>query len=65
KRGCVDCKKELAQILIDYLAPIHQARKELEKDHALLDRIMANGAGRARQVASATLLEAKKAIGLS
>lgn len=65
KRGCVDCKKELAQILIDYLRPIHLARTELEKDHALLDRIMANGAERARRVASATLLEAKRAIGLA
>ena len=65
KRGCVDCKRELAQVLIDYLLPIHRARRELEKDHALLDRIMTNGAERARQVASATLLEAKRAIGLS
>jgi len=65
KRGCVECKKELAQILVDYLAPIHQARQELEKDHQLLDRILRNGAERARQVAAATLLEAKQAIGLA
>ncbi len=65
KRGCVECKKELAQILVDYLAPVHQARKELEKDHKMLDRILENGAERARQVASATLREAKPAIGLA
>jgi len=65
KRGCVECKKELAQILIDYLAPIHQARKELEQDHKILERVLAHGAERARQVASATLLEAKRAIGLA
>lgn len=65
ERGCVACKKELAQVLIDYLAPITQARQELEKDPAILARVLANGAQRARQTAAATLLEAKQAIGLS
>jgi len=64
-RGCVECKKELAQILIDYLAPIHAVRKELEKDTKILDRILTDGAQKARKVASQTLLEAKKAIGLA
>jgi tryptophanyl-tRNA synthetase len=64
ERGCVECKKELAQLLIEYLAPVHQARKELEKDPAILERVLNNGAQRARQTAVATLLEAKRAIGL-
>jgi tryptophanyl-tRNA synthetase len=49
KRGCVACKKELAEVLIEYLAPIHQARQELEKDPEILTRVLANGAQRARQ----------------
>jgi tryptophanyl-tRNA synthetase len=65
KRGCVECKKELAEVLIDYLAPIHQARKELENDPAILENVLKNGAQRARQTAGATLLEAKQAIGLA
>jgi tryptophanyl-tRNA synthetase len=64
-RGCVECKKELAQVLIEYLAPIHQARKELEKDPKILDQVLVNGALRARKMAAATLLEAKQAIGLA
>ncbi|MBN3032666.1 MAG: tryptophan--tRNA ligase [Candidatus Saganbacteria bacterium] len=64
-RGCVACKKELAQLLIDYLAPVHRARKELEKDHKILDRVLQDGAERARRAAAATLLDAKRAIGLS
>lgn len=64
-RGCVECKKELAQVLIEYLAPIQQTRKELEKDPKRLDQVLASGAQRARQTAAATLLEAKQAIGLA
>ncbi len=64
KRGCVECKKELAQLLIDYLAPIHRQRSELEKDPATVARILALGAERARKIAAHSLLEAKKAIGL-
>ncbi|OGB89188.1 tryptophan--tRNA ligase [candidate division WOR-1 bacterium RIFCSPHIGHO2_01_FULL_53_15] len=64
-RGCVDCKKELAQVLIEYLAPIHAAGRELEQEPKLLDNILKNGAERARAVASATLTQAKKAIGLA
>lgn len=65
KRGCVECKKELAQVLIDYLAPVYQTRQELEQDHQTLERVLENGAERARKVAAATLLEAKRAIGLA
>ena len=64
KRGCVECKKELAAILIEYLAPIHQRRTELEKDPAMVERILALGAQKARQVAASTLQEAKQAVGL-
>ena len=64
ERGCVQCKKELAKVLVDYLAPIHQKRKEFEKDPAKLDRVLKDGAGRARGVASQSLEDAKKAMGL-
>ena len=65
ERGCVECKKELAQVLIDYLAPIHAARKDLEADPKILDRVLADGAKRARKVAAQTLIEAKEAVGLA
>jgi tryptophanyl-tRNA synthetase len=64
KRGCVACKKELAERLLNYLAPIHQKRKELEKDMKLIKETLARGAEKAKKVASATLLEVKEAIGL-
>ena len=64
RRGCVECKKELAKVLIDYLAPIHKKRKELEKEPKKLEKVLADGAAQARKVASKTLQEAKQAMGL-
>ncbi|MFA6431479.1 MAG: tryptophan--tRNA ligase [Candidatus Margulisiibacteriota bacterium] len=64
KRGCVECKKELAKILIQYLAPIYEKRKIYEKDKALVEKILLRGAENAKKVAKKTLDEAKKAIGL-
>lgn len=65
ERGCVECKKELDKVLIDYLAPIYTRREKLEKDSHLLEKILAEGAAKARKIASRTLLEAKQAVGLA
>lgn len=64
KRGCVACKKELAKVLIDYLAPIHKRRADLLKNTKKIDQILADGANKARKVAGQTLQEAKQAMGL-
>ncbi len=64
KRGCVACKKELAEILVEYLAPIHKRRRGFEKEPKRVEAILAEGAGKARRVASQTLEEAKRAMGL-
>ncbi len=64
KRGCVDCKKQLAQVLIDYMAPIHKKREQLAKDPKAMDKILKDGAAKAKKIAAVSLLEAKKAMGL-
>jgi tryptophanyl-tRNA synthetase len=64
KRGCVACKKELAQVLIDYMAPIHQRRKAIEQDPRQLNKILEQGAASARRIAEPTLTKAKQAVGL-
>lgn len=64
KRGCVECKRELAEILINYLAPIHKKREALEKTPEKLAQILTAGAEKARKLAALTLNEAKKAMGL-
>jgi len=62
--GCVDCKSRLAERLNAALAPIQEKRKELETDPGKLDRILANGAERARSAAAATMIEVRAAMGM-
>ena len=64
KRGCVACKKQLAEVLLKYLTPIHERRAELVKQPKKLDQILADGAERARPVCGPTLQAAKQAIGI-
>jgi len=62
--GCTDCKKHLAEILIEYLAEPRRRRQELEADPDRLMRILADGAERAGAVASATLDDVRRLTGL-
>ncbi|MBU0501841.1 MAG: tryptophan--tRNA ligase [Candidatus Margulisbacteria bacterium] len=63
-RGCVACKKELAEVLEAYLAQIHEKRKALVKDQKKLDKVLFDGAAQAKKIATKTLSEAKQAMGL-
>jgi len=63
-RGCVACKKELAEILVKYLEPIHKRREQFKNEPKKLEQILSDGAEKARKIARQTLLEAKKAMGL-
>ncbi len=60
--GCVECKKKLTSLIIDKMEPIHQKRKELEKNTTIIDEILNNGAKHARSVAERTLEEVRKAM---
>ncbi|MBU1026974.1 MAG: tryptophan--tRNA ligase, partial [Candidatus Margulisbacteria bacterium] len=64
KRGCVACKKQLAEVLIEYMAPIHKKRAQLAGDSKQIDKILKDGAEKAKKIAAKSLLEAKKAMGL-
>ncbi len=62
--GCVDCKRDLAQRLSDFLYPFREKRAELEKDISLVEDILHQGAKRAREVASSTMAEVREAMKL-
>jgi tryptophanyl-tRNA synthetase len=64
QRGCVACKKELAEAVINYLTPLHNRRTDYEKEPEKVSKILTAGAERARAIAKPTLQEAKKAMGL-
>ena len=62
-RGCTDCKAELAEDLIEFLAPIRKKREEMLAS-GKVPEIIAAGRQKAAAVAGATLDEAMRAAGL-
>ena len=64
KIGCTDCKKELAEILIKFLAPIQEKRDELLKNKSKIFDILADGEKKAASVAEKTIREVKELINL-
>jgi tryptophanyl-tRNA synthetase len=63
--GCTDCKKHLADVLIERLAEPRRRRAELEADPDRLRAILQDGARRAQAVAQATMEEVRAAVGLN
>ncbi len=54
-RGYGDLKKELAEVVTDFVTPIRARTQELLDDRAELERVLGAGAARAREVAGATV----------
>jgi len=63
-RGCMQNKRELTEVLVQKLAPLREKREMLLADPAELDRILDQGAERARAVAADTMSLVRNAIGL-
>jgi tryptophanyl-tRNA synthetase len=57
-------KKDLAEVVVSALAPIREKTQQLLADEPALDRILAHGAARARQVAAQTMATVRDRIGL-
>ena len=62
--GCVECKKLLAENLINGLAPIQEKRSYYQEHLEELKDIIDTGIKKARSVATTTLEKAKEAIGI-
>ncbi len=62
-RGYGDLKKDLAEVVLDFLAPIQQRTRAYLDDPAGLDDLLAIGAAKARAVAGATLREVYQRVG--
>jgi len=62
-RGYGDLKKDLAEIVADFTAPLAERVRGHLDDPAELDRVLARGATRAREVAGATLAAVHGRIG--
>jgi tryptophanyl-tRNA synthetase len=62
--GCVDCKKELADRIIEHLAPIRERLAALRARPKELEEILAAGRERAGAIARATMEEVRDRIGV-
>ena len=63
KIGCVPCKKRLMEVLVDYLTPLWERRRELEKDTDYIWDVLNEGNKRARQTARQTMEDVRAAMG--
>ncbi len=64
ERGCVVCKKEMAAACNHFLRPIRTKRKELAEHPEEVDRILADGAEKASEIAKEVLADTMKAVGI-
>jgi tryptophanyl-tRNA synthetase len=62
-RGYGDLKKDLAEVVVEFTTPLAERVRLYLDDPAELDRILARGATRAREVSSATLAAVHARIG--
>lgn len=62
--GYGDFKKAVAEAVVEYLRPVREAYPAIREDETNLERILATGAGRAREMASQTLGDVRAAMGV-
>jgi tryptophanyl-tRNA synthetase len=63
-RGYGDYKKELAEKLNTFFAPMRARYDELAKDPSVVDRVLHEGGEKARALAAPTIRAAREAVGL-
>jgi tryptophanyl-tRNA synthetase len=62
--GCVQDKSEFAERLNEYLRPVRERYAAYRSDPALVERIVAEGTARTREIAAGTLREVKRGMQL-
>jgi len=60
-----DMKKQLAEDLVTFIAPIREHAADLQRDEAGIRKILKEGAEKARESAAKTLSEARRLIGIN
>ena len=56
-------KEDLAEVMVEFITPLRDRTNELMADPAELDRLLAQGAERAREIASVTLGQVYERMG--
>ncbi len=64
-RGCVDCKRQLAGSINNFLEPLRERRREFEARPGYVREILDEGSKRARAIAIRTIEEVYAKMGLT
>jgi tryptophanyl-tRNA synthetase len=62
-RGYGDFKKDLAEVVVEFVTPFRTRTLELLDDRGYLDQVLADGAAQARAVAARTLADVYERVG--
>jgi tryptophanyl-tRNA synthetase len=60
--GCVECKRQLADSLNEYLEPIRDRRDAIQRNPGIIHEVLEQGARKARAIAEATLEDVRQAM---
>jgi tryptophanyl-tRNA synthetase len=60
--GCVEDKRDLAENIVAYLAPIHAKRAMYLKNPHLIEDVLEDGCRKARAVSAGTMEEVRRAM---
>lgn len=60
-----DMKKQLAEDMVSFIAPIREKAQALQEDEEQIKKILQEGAEKAKESASKTIAEARKLIGIN
>ncbi len=60
--GCMLCKKQIMEMLSEFMKPLAQKRNEIMSDKAYIEKIVEEGNEKAREAAGKTMEEVRKAI---
>jgi tryptophanyl-tRNA synthetase len=61
-QGCTDCKKTLADGIIEHLRPIREKRATILADRGYVEAVLKKGADQARAIAASTMKEVRQVI---
>lgn len=64
KRGCVACKKQLANNTIEFLRPMREKREYLEQHPEIVDKVLKEGTKKAQKEAEIMMKKIKQAMKL-
>jgi tryptophanyl-tRNA synthetase len=63
-RGYGDLKAAVAEAAVSYLTPVRERYTDLRADEDALEAVLADGAARAREIASSTLADVRELMGI-